>query len=124
MTTARTGGLGRRDILTAAAAIPLWALDGAPAAAATASRGAGARALDGALRPGRLRRRRPDRADDDIMARLKAIPGMTAGFARNATQWVRGYGYADLENKVPATAISAYRYASVQKPMTAVWAST
>jgi len=109
MTTTRTGGLGRRDILTAAAAIPLLALDGVPAAAATASRGTGAN---------------PGLADFERRVRAtmtaEAIPGMTAGFARGAMQWVRGYGYADLENKVPVTAISAYRYASVQKPMTAV----
>jgi CubicO group peptidase (beta-lactamase class C family) len=108
MTTVRTGGLGRRDILTAAAAIPLLALDGVPAAA-TASRSTGAG-------PGLADFERRVRA---TMA-AEAIPGMTAGFARGSTQWVRGYGYADLENKVPATAISAYRYASVQKPMTAV----
>ena len=109
MTTMTTGGLGRRDILTAAAAIPLLALDGVPAAAAMAARGTGAN---------------PGLADFERRVRAtmsaEAIPGMTAGFARGATQWVRGYGYADLENKVPATAISAYRYASVQKPMTAV----
>jgi CubicO group peptidase (beta-lactamase class C family) len=109
MTTTRTGGLGRRDILTAAAAIPLLALDGMPAAAVTASRGTG-------TNPGLADFERRVRA---TMA-AEAIPGMTAGFARGSTQWVRGYGYADLENKVPATAISAYRYASVQKPMTAV----
>src|SRR4051812_47992712 len=89
MTTMTTGGLGRRDILTAAAAIPLLALEGMPAAA-MASRGTGAN---------------PGLADFERRVRAtmtaEAIPGMTAGFARGSTQWVRGYGYADLENKVP-----------------------
>ena len=108
MTTTRTGGLGRRDILTAAAAIPFLTFDTAPSVAAVA------RGTDAG----------PGLADFERQVRAtmtaQAIPGMTAGFARGATQWVRGYGYADLENKVPVTAISAYRYASVQKPMTAV----
>lgn len=96
--------MGRRDILTAAAAIPLLAFDSTSAVAATAAT--------------------PALADFERRVRAtmtaQAIPGMTAGFARGAAQWVRGYGFADLENRVPATAISAYRYASVQKPMTAV----
>ena len=109
MTSETARYMGRRDILATAAAIPLLALDGTLAAAATASRGAGANS---------------GLADFERRVRAtmsaEAIPGMTAGFARGAMQWVRGYGFADLENKVPATAISAYRYASVQKPMTAV----
>ena len=48
------------------------------------------------------------------------IPGMTVGFAQGEVEWVKGYGYADLENRVPATARSSYRLASVTKPMTAV----
>ena len=47
------------------------------------------------------------------------IPGMTVGYAQGDTQWVHGYGFADLENRVPATAQSSYRLASVTKPMTA-----
>jgi CubicO group peptidase (beta-lactamase class C family) len=34
--------------------------------------------------------------------------------------WVKGYGYSDLENKVPAKPETSYRMASVTKPMTAV----
>ena len=97
--------MGRRDILTAAAAIPFLAFDGTSASAA-------ATVATSALADFEQRVRATMTA--------QAIPGMTAGFARGATQWVRGYGFADLENKVPATPTSAYRYASVQKPMTAV----
>ena len=46
--------------------------------------------------------------------------GLTIGFMKDDFVWVKGYGYADLENKSPAKAESAYRLASVTKPMTAV----
>lgn len=47
------------------------------------------------------------------------IPGLTVGFIKDDYVWVKGFGYADLENKTPAKAESAYRLASVQKCMTA-----
>ncbi|MGK5080359.1 serine hydrolase [Janthinobacterium sp. HLX7-2] len=50
---------------------------------------------------------------------MERIPGLTVGFTQGDSQWVQGYGYADLENRVPATAQSSYRLASVTKPMTA-----
>ena len=46
------------------------------------------------------------------------IPGLTIGFAKDETVWIKGFGYADVENKIPADANSAYRLASVQKSMT------
>jgi CubicO group peptidase (beta-lactamase class C family) len=46
--------------------------------------------------------------------------GLTIGFIKDDFQWVKGFGYADLENKVPAKPESSYRMASVTKPMTAV----
>lgn len=46
------------------------------------------------------------------------IPGLTIGFTKGNYTWVKGFGYADLENKVPATAESAYRLASITKSMT------
>jgi CubicO group peptidase (beta-lactamase class C family) len=52
------------------------------------------------------------------MAKNK-VPGLTIGFIKDDYMWVKGFGYADLENKVPAKAESAYRFASVQKSMTA-----
>src|SRR3954465_14829309 len=47
------------------------------------------------------------------------IPGLTIGFIKDDYIWVKGFGYADLENKIPAKADSSYRLASVQKSMTA-----
>lgn len=46
------------------------------------------------------------------------IPGMTIGFSLDDHTWVKGFGYADLENKVPAAEESAYRLASITKSMT------
>ncbi len=51
-------------------------------------------------------------------------PGLTVGFATDSITWVKGYGFADLEHRVPASAQTAYRWASVTKPMTAVAALT
>ena len=47
------------------------------------------------------------------------VPGLTIGFVKDDYMWVKGFGYVDLENKVPARAESSYRLASVQKSMTA-----
>ena len=49
----------------------------------------------------------------------KNIPGLTVGFFKDDCTWVRAFGFADLENRVPMSVHSAYRYASVQKSMTA-----
>jgi CubicO group peptidase (beta-lactamase class C family) len=46
------------------------------------------------------------------------IPGMTVGFFKDDYLWVKGFGYADLENRTPAIAESAYRLASITKSMT------
>jgi CubicO group peptidase (beta-lactamase class C family) len=51
---------------------------------------------------------------------LEHIPGLTIGFSKDGYTWVKGFGYADLENKIPATANSSYRLASITKSMTAV----
>ncbi|HKP45690.1 MAG TPA: serine hydrolase, partial [Pyrinomonadaceae bacterium] len=45
-------------------------------------------------------------------------PGLTIGFMKDDQTWVKGFGYADVENKIPATSESAYRLASVTKTMT------
>lgn len=60
-----------------------------------------------------------DRFVNAEMAARK-IPGLSIGYSRDGVTWAKGYGYADLENKVPARADSSYRLASVTKPMTAV----
>lgn len=46
------------------------------------------------------------------------IPGMTVGFTWGDYTWVEGFGYADLENRTPAKADSAYRLASITKSIT------
>lgn len=48
------------------------------------------------------------------------IPGLSIGFIKDGFIWAKGFGYADVENKIPATAQSVYRLASVTKPMTAM----
>lgn len=60
---------------------------------------------------------------DDFVQKQMAIdktPGLTIGFMEGDEEWVKAYGYSDLENKVAAKADSAYRLASVSKSMTAV----
>jgi CubicO group peptidase (beta-lactamase class C family) len=60
---------------------------------------------------------------DEFVARqmkFDKTPGLTIGFIKDDFTWVKGYGFADLENRVPAKAESAYRLASVTKPMTAL----
>ncbi len=51
---------------------------------------------------------------------IDRVPGLSIGFMKDDFVWTKGFGYADLENKTPATEKSAYRLASVTKPMTAV----
>jgi CubicO group peptidase (beta-lactamase class C family) len=51
---------------------------------------------------------------------LDKTVGLTIGFVKDGFVWVKAYGYADLENRVPARAESAYRLASITKPMTAI----
>ena len=46
------------------------------------------------------------------------IPGLTIGFLKDDQTWVKAFGYADVENKTPATENSAYRIASTTKTMT------
>ena len=48
------------------------------------------------------------------------IPGLSVAFMKDDFLWARGFGYADLENKTPATETSSYRLASNTKSMTAV----
>jgi CubicO group peptidase (beta-lactamase class C family) len=50
---------------------------------------------------------------------IDQIPGLSVGFVKEGKFWAKGYGYIDLENKVPANKHSAYRLASNTKSMTA-----
>jgi len=54
------------------------------------------------------------------MSRQK-IPMVTAAVAVNGElRWSSGYGYADIENSVPAKAATVHRLGSISKPLTAV----
>jgi CubicO group peptidase (beta-lactamase class C family) len=46
------------------------------------------------------------------------IPGLTIGFFKDDYGWVNGFGYADLEHKIPTRSESAYRLASITKTFT------
>jgi CubicO group peptidase (beta-lactamase class C family) len=50
---------------------------------------------------------------------MAGVPAITAGFIHGDRLWAKGFGWADVENGTPATADTAYRFASVQKSMTA-----
>jgi serine beta-lactamase-like protein LACTB len=53
------------------------------------------------------------------MSRL-GIPGLSIAVAEaGELRFASGYGFADVENEVPATTETVYRYASVSKPITA-----
>ncbi|HKZ02787.1 MAG TPA: serine hydrolase [Pyrinomonadaceae bacterium] len=65
----------------------------------------------------------PIRRFEEFVTRQMAVdqtPGVTVGFMKDDFVWVKGYGYSDLENKVPAKPETSYRMASVTKPMTAI----
>ena len=48
------------------------------------------------------------------------IPGVSVAIVENGEyEWSGGFGMADLENSVPATAHTLYRLASISKPITA-----
>lgn len=50
----------------------------------------------------------------------EGIPGLSVAIVLDGEMaWSNGYGFADLENSVPATAHTAYRSASIGKPLTA-----
>jgi serine beta-lactamase-like protein LACTB, mitochondrial len=70
------------------------------------------------LAPGKIRD--IEQAVETVMAREK-IPGLTVAVAiDDALAWTRGFGMADLENRVPATSKTVYRLGSISKPVTAV----
>lgn len=60
------------------------------------------------------------RAVNRTMAEQK-IPGLTVAVCVNGSlRWSAGYGFSDVENRVPARPETVYRWASVSKPVTAV----
>ncbi len=52
--------------------------------------------------------------------KAQKMPGLSVAVMHGDFRWSRGFGFADVENQVPARAESSYRMASVTKPMTAV----
>lgn len=60
--------------------------------------------------------------EDFVKKQMKVdrIPGLSLAFMKGDFIWAKGFGYADLENKTPATSKSSYRLASITKTMTAV----
>jgi CubicO group peptidase (beta-lactamase class C family) len=52
--------------------------------------------------------------------KAQKMPGLSVAVLHGDFRWSRGFGFADLENEVPARADSSYRMGSVTKPMTAV----
>ena len=55
----------------------------------------------------------------ETVERLK-YPGLAVAIYKDDFFWAEGFGFANLEHKVPATKETAYRLASVTKPMTAI----
>jgi CubicO group peptidase (beta-lactamase class C family)/predicted negative regulator of RcsB-dependent stress response len=51
---------------------------------------------------------------------LDQVPGLSVGFMKDGHVWVRGFGYSDLENEIPARADNSYRLASISKTITAL----
>jgi CubicO group peptidase (beta-lactamase class C family) len=63
------------------------------------------------------------RAFEDFAKRMMAaqkMTGLSVAVSYGDFHWEGGFGFADLENNVPATADTSYRMASVTKPMTAI----
>jgi CubicO group peptidase (beta-lactamase class C family) len=69
----------------------------------------------GLSRGDRERLRRLERQFDELRTLLK-IPGMSAAAVRDQeVLWARGFGFADLEKKTPATPDTVYHIASLTK---------
>lgn len=51
--------------------------------------------------------------------RLDGTTGLSIAFMKDDFVWAKGFGYADLENMVPAKPESSYRLASITKTITA-----
>ena len=61
-----------------------------------------------------------DRTVTAFMTKVQ-VPGLSLAVGRDgALRFEKGYGFADLEHRVPATPLTVYRLASVSKPITAV----
>ncbi|XP_012726881.2 serine beta-lactamase-like protein LACTB, mitochondrial isoform X1 [Fundulus heteroclitus] len=71
------------------------------------------------------------KASRDLLERIKVgkevevgAPGLVVGVAVDGVQvWSEGFGYADLENRVPCSPETVMRIASISKPLTAAAAA-
>jgi CubicO group peptidase (beta-lactamase class C family) len=73
--------------------------------------------------PAQLAADRAAEIDAHVRAEMKklGIPGLSVAIATDDTlAYAKGYGLADVENRVPATADTVYRTASIAKSFTAV----
>ena len=71
----------------------------------------------GSIAPGK--RQQLEAAIRKFMA-ANSIPGVSVAVVENGVEdWSAGFGSADLENSVPATAHTLYRLASISKSLTA-----
>ncbi|XP_028286814.1 serine beta-lactamase-like protein LACTB, mitochondrial isoform X2 [Parambassis ranga] len=80
-----------------------------------------------------IKTERSDRYSDaikvsrDLVERIKAevaAPGMVVGVSVDGVNvWCEGFGYADLENRVPCTSGTVMRIASISKPLTSAAAA-
>lgn len=110
----------RRSAITVSLALVL-AFGQASATVVAAQGGAAQKSAGAAQAPARYAERLR-RFEDEVRRQMEVdgTTGLTVGFVKDGVSWVKGFGYADLENKTPMKAESAYRLASVTKPMTAV----
>ena len=51
---------------------------------------------------------------------LDKAPGLSVGFKKGDFIWTKGFGFSNLENKVPAKPENSYRLASITKTITAI----
>lgn len=91
----------------------------------------------GCASPYRVERPGPAASDPDLEAKLERfeatleglreehrIPGLSVAIVKdNQVVLARGFGYADLERRIPATADTPYDIASTTKPTSAVIAN-
>ena len=57
----------------------------------------------------------------EALAEANTLPGLSAAIIHNQkVVWAKGFGFADLDKKTPATAKTPYRLASVSKPFAAI----
>ncbi len=60
--------------------------------------------------------------EDSVEKELKRlkIPSLSIAFYKDNFLWKKGFGYADLEHRIPAKPETLYRLASISKPITAI----